>query len=1063
MDTQVDQHILPQSAQSENSQFQQQGHSAINVNSEPTQKDSSLFKDYEDHNSSLIFGGNITNDDNVDDNDTEIIPTVEDQIIVDRTVEDVTEADDKYQNDDTISPFLKKLKEMIDEQKQLSHDQGQTNGTHSEYLKSYSRESFRDNGNDDTQIIIQRHYNSNDNYDIESSNGTSQQKQTNSKIIVENKMNTQDSQLGDTQVIGRALPDTQIINNVLPDTQVINKVLPDTQVIKKVLSDTQIINKALADTQVIPKLLPNTQVINRVLSDTQVIQKNIPESQVIQLPDTQTQSVLYYDSQKVLHSSPADHSQAISPSHNKKTCKSQTQVLNTQDLSDISTSEDTTQEHASKSVIEIQTDSDEDESEDKKIQSKYYDDSLTAHQFKRKLLLSPQKIKRRNTELIPSRTNKNSLSTAINGISSSSSSSNKDFLKTPGLRQYSVPLVLASPTNPLSSSSPLKKQLNLDEEDKSIQTDKIEEDSTSMDIAPLPSSPNKGVKILFEEEHEPSDLEEFDIDIDQIKAKNKAIIEIDDDDEEEIDDDDDDDDSSSSSKKQSDEAIPIIAPRSRANKKIIDSQSMNTNEDVDSITEDSTEPDILRQEESTTLTEDDIINHDSVWAIYNLKMYTGRIVAKYIEDLNIEFDEGTYNVKNVDLNVLDIRIGDTVNVKGNRHKYTVTGLSTLAGDDKSKLSNIKCMRGYNVVYLRRSQQKPNLNVPAKEFSVILSDCFMELSDWIMHQQKYKLIIGNYNIFTDEAILPSTPKKSQKYKLPSTPLKSLKHTNSEIIKPNSADSKIFQEMIFCITSIDGDRKMELKSIIETNGGILWDKEIHELFLYHEQQEKEGSQISLNLTCDLEVAQTFNFIALISNNFCRSAKYLQALALGWPIISDVYIDDCLKDTTNKQKWTNYLLPSGLSKKLTTIKSIDIFRFKENYEAGKMLVHQFNNNHHVFNGLDILILQNKSINHNSMETCKFIFYAFGAKSLQYFTRTDQIIKCIKEDFTGIEDNITIYDESNDMVQALTNNRNITGKNNRGKPKSNYSIKLIDWEWVVQCVINGAILESPKYTVSV
>ena len=34
--------------------------------------------------------------------------------------------------------------------------------------------------------------------------------------------------------------------------------------------------------------------------------------------------------------------------------------------------------------------------------------------------------------------------------------------------------------------------------------------------------------------------------------------------------------------------------------------------------------------------------------------------------------------------------------------------------------------------------------------------------------------------------------------------------------------------------------------------------------------------------------------------------------------------------------------------------------------------------------------------METCKFIFYAFGAKSLQYFTKTDQIIKCIKEDFS-------------------------------------------------------------------
>ena len=80
-------------------------------------------------------------------------------------------------------------------------------------------------------------------------------------------------------------------------------------------------------------------------------------------------------------------------------------------------------------------------------------------------------------------------------------------------------------------------------------------------------------------------------------------------------------------------------------------------------------------------------------------------------------------------------------------------------------------------------------------------------------------------------------KLQKYKLPSTPLKSIKYTNnnnnnnnnSEIIKPNSnslvaeSESGLFQGMIFCITSIDGDRKLQLKSMIETNGGILWDKE------------------------------------------------------------------------------------------------------------------------------------------------------------------------------------------------------------------------------------------------
>ena len=210
MDTQVDQHVLPQSASSKNSQFQhqQQGqdlgqgqgqvHSTVNVNLEPTQKDSSIFKDYEDHNSSLIFGGNITND------DTELVPTIEDETIGDKTIEDITEADD-----DTISPFLKKLQEMINQE-------GQNNGirTHSEYLKSYSCESSKDgggNGNDDTQVLIQRHYHSDDNYNIESFNDTIQKQRSNSKLFIQDNIDTQDDQMGDTQIIRKPLPDTQII------------------------------------------------------------------------------------------------------------------------------------------------------------------------------------------------------------------------------------------------------------------------------------------------------------------------------------------------------------------------------------------------------------------------------------------------------------------------------------------------------------------------------------------------------------------------------------------------------------------------------------------------------------------------------------------------------------------------------------------------------------------------------------------------------------------------------------------------------------------------------------
>ena len=62
---------------------------------------------------------------------------------------------------------------------------------------------------------------------------------------------------------------------------------------------------------------------------------------------------------------------------------------------------------------------------------------------------------------------------------------------------------------------------------------------------------------------------------------------------------------------------------------------------------------------------------------------------------------------------------------------------------------------------------------------------------------------------------------------------------------------------------------------------------------------------------------------------------------------------------------------------------------------LIDQFNNNHHVFQGLNILILQNKSINYNSMETCKFIFYAFELNHYNILQRQIKLLNVLKRIF--------------------------------------------------------------------
>lgn len=80
-----------------------------------------------------------------------------------------------------------------------------------------------------------------------------------------------------------------------------------------------------------------------------------------------------------------------------------------------------------------------------------------------------------------------------------------------------------------ASSSPLKYK-SIPEEEKSIRTDRIEGDTSNIDIEQFPSSPSKLTKILFDAEHEPSELDELDFDYSKQKDKMQDVTQVDDDD-----------------------------------------------------------------------------------------------------------------------------------------------------------------------------------------------------------------------------------------------------------------------------------------------------------------------------------------------------------------------------------------------------------------------------------------------------------------------------------------------------------------------------------------------------
>jgi DNA repair protein RAD9 len=104
---------------------------------------------------------------------------------------------------------------------------------------------------------------------------------------------------------------------------------------------------------------------------------------------------------------------------------------------------------------------------------------------------------------------------------------------------------------------------------------------------------------------------------------------------------------------------------------------------------------------------------------------------------------------------------------------------------------------------------------------------------------------------------------------------------------------------------------------------------------------------------------------------------------------------------------------------------------------LVHQLDNNGHLLTGYHILFIDNKSNNKN-WDTCEFIFHAFGAKSLRYVKSKSDL----ENHLDSTQSRYLVYDNSGTfrVEHALV-----------------YGV--VDWEWVVQCVISGFTWEPRSF----
>lgn len=508
--------------------------------------------------------------------------------------------------------------------------------------------------------------------------------------------------------------------------------------------------------------------------------------------------------------------------------------------------------------------------------------------------------------------------------------------------------------------------------------------------------------------------------------------------------------------------VEILVPRRRRSNQILESQSQSQSQNrsgfesqYDSQDElqsqprsplqsqfhsgSQIEPKELRAEPLNVLLVKHIHNPQSVWALSQFKFYPARVLS--LTDLvsKVEFcDFVQTEMKNVDLYLLDLRVGDIVLLNLRLGEFIVTGLV-----HSYEQSNFKCVRGYDTAIVVKKGRHGNAQ--GKEFSVGISQLFMDMGMRASHQLRYRLMcedidlvqesysivkdvlsnqdVGISDLLSDERIVVQSegPK-----------LTSQKMTVQSNVVP--IKSTLFNQMVFFVTSVNDARKGELCKLITSNGGIFIDDEIK---LFVTKEESETNHLCLTLSR----FEGLKFGALLSDGYSRSAKYLQALALGWPILADSFVDQAIADPKVLNNWSVYLLPAGHSFHINGLKSNDVYKFREKLYRGEDLNKQLSNNSSLLMAESIIILDKKQ-DQKTLEMCEFIFHAFGAKAMKFCKTVSAIDTALKE-LEG--QNVLVYDNSsNEYAKRMSKN---TAKRSdlMGKP-----IGIIGWEWLVQCVIS-------------
>ncbi|KAL4801578.1 hypothetical protein BDV18DRAFT_167301 [Aspergillus unguis] len=348
-------------------------------------------------------------------------------------------------------------------------------------------------------------------------------------------------------------------------------------------------------------------------------------------------------------------------------------------------------------------------------------------------------------------------------------------------------------------------------------------------------------------------------------------------------------------------------------------------------------------------------------------------LVKFEDSAPVEVQRGT--VKR-----LELRVGDEVKIdmpNVPKVPHIIRGFADKLSADELANGAVTDVYGHAtlVVGLKQRKSLPNSGLagPDNVISVPVSRIYLDMILWNKFKDRAFVYSGSGN--SDDRL--QTP--SDRHTTPTSP--------STRLSRSFRQSGLFSGMVFAVSFGDkSESKFRVTKMIVENDGRILEDGFNELFdlpsnaplgtpTKASAPQSTGTHNNLSLKSS---AEEIGFACLIADKHSRRPKYMQALALNLPCLSDRWIEDCVVKGRILD-WEMYLLPAGESSYLNgATKS----RILAPYLATKArLSETVAARPNLLNGQSVLLVTGRSGKADEERRKAYIFltYALGASKIE------------------------------------------------------------------------------------